>query len=140
MVGGPTAVLQIGGLRLLAPPTFSPAGVLETRPGRPLTKTEDPATAFAAIRPVDTILLSHDQHADNLDPAGIEGSHHPADSRDARGASIPLTGRDRPKSSRSCRPPSTEARQGHAPSDYWVLQRTGNVVSDALAECSRKRH
>jgi L-ascorbate metabolism protein UlaG (beta-lactamase superfamily) len=70
VVGGPTAVLQIGGLRLLTDPTFSPAGVLETTPGRPLTKTEDPAVAFADIGPVDAILLSHDQHADNLDPAG----------------------------------------------------------------------
>jgi hypothetical protein len=27
MVGGPTAVLEIGGLRLVTDPTFSPAGV-----------------------------------------------------------------------------------------------------------------
>lgn len=70
VVGGPTAVLDIGGLRLLTDPTFSPAGVHETTPGRPLTKTEDAAVAFADIGPVDAILLSHDQHADNLDPAG----------------------------------------------------------------------
>src|SRR6478672_4397154 len=70
VVGGPTAVLDVGGLRLLTDPTFSPAGVHETTPGRPLTKTEDAAVAFADIGPVDAILLSHDQHADNLDPAG----------------------------------------------------------------------
>ncbi len=70
VVGGPTALLEIGGLRLLIDPTFSPAGILETTPGRPLTKTEDPAVAFDDIGAVDAILLSHDQHADNLDPAG----------------------------------------------------------------------
>jgi L-ascorbate metabolism protein UlaG (beta-lactamase superfamily) len=70
VVGGPTAVLDIGGLRLLTDPTFSPAGIHETTPGRPLTKTEDAAVAFADIGPADAILLSHDQHADNLDPAG----------------------------------------------------------------------
>jgi L-ascorbate metabolism protein UlaG (beta-lactamase superfamily) len=70
VVGGPTAVLEIGGLRLLIDPTFSPAGVLETTPGRPLTKTEDPAVTFDSIGAVDAVLLSHDQHADNLDPAG----------------------------------------------------------------------
>jgi len=41
-------------------------------PGRPLTKTEDAAFSVDAIGPVDVVLLSHDQHADNLDPAGRE--------------------------------------------------------------------
>ena len=35
-------------------------------------KTEDPAFSIDAIGPVDVVLLSHDQHADNLDPAGRE--------------------------------------------------------------------
>jgi L-ascorbate metabolism protein UlaG (beta-lactamase superfamily) len=70
VVGGPTAVLELGGLRLLTDPTFSPIGVHESAPGRPLMKTEDPAFSIDAIGPVDVVLLSHDQHADNLDPAG----------------------------------------------------------------------
>ena len=69
-VGGPTALLEISGKRLLTDPTFSPAGVQETTPGRPLTKTEDPAVSREAIGEIDAVLLSHDQHADNLDPAG----------------------------------------------------------------------
>ncbi|HKS43969.1 MAG TPA: MBL fold metallo-hydrolase [Amycolatopsis sp.] len=69
-VGGPTALLEIGGKRLLTDPTFSPAAVYETVPGRPLTKTEDPAISADEIGEVDAVLLSHDQHADNLDPAG----------------------------------------------------------------------
>ena len=35
-------------------------------------KTEDPAFSIDAIGSVDVVLLSHDQHADNLDPAGRE--------------------------------------------------------------------
>ena len=42
-VGGPTAVLEVEGLRLLTDPTFSPVGMHESAPGRPLTKTEGPA-------------------------------------------------------------------------------------------------
>ena len=70
VVGGPTVLLEVGGLRLLTDPTFSPAGNHETTPGRPLTKTEDPAISLATIGSIDAVLLSHDQHADNLDPAG----------------------------------------------------------------------
>ncbi|MFD2421314.1 MBL fold metallo-hydrolase [Amycolatopsis pigmentata] len=69
-VGGPTALLEIAGKRLLTDPTFSPAGTFESAPGRPLTKTEDPALTAPDIGTVDAVLLSHDQHADNLDPAG----------------------------------------------------------------------
>ncbi|HEX5501648.1 MAG TPA: MBL fold metallo-hydrolase [Thermomicrobiales bacterium] len=69
-IGGPTAVLEVGGLRLLTDPTFSPAGAHESSPGRFLTKTEGPALSADAVGRVDAVLLSHDQHADNLDPAG----------------------------------------------------------------------
>ena len=71
-VGGPTAVLEVGGLRLLTDPTFSPVGVHESAPGRPLTKIEGPAIDAYTVGQVDAVLLSHDQHADNLDPAGRE--------------------------------------------------------------------
>ncbi|WP_431924076.1 MBL fold metallo-hydrolase [Amycolatopsis tucumanensis] len=69
-VGGPTLLLEVGGKRFLTDPTFSPAGVHETTPGRPLTKTEGPGLSAAEVGPVDAVLLSHDQHADNLDPDG----------------------------------------------------------------------
>ncbi|MGN6361068.1 MAG: MBL fold metallo-hydrolase [Thermomicrobiales bacterium] len=72
LVGGPTALVEVGGLRLLTDPTFSAAGVHESAPGRPLTKTDGAALSADAIGPVDVVLLSHDQHADNLDPAGRE--------------------------------------------------------------------
>jgi L-ascorbate metabolism protein UlaG (beta-lactamase superfamily) len=71
-VGGPTALLEIGGRRLLTDPTFSPSGVHKSATGRLLTKTEDPGVSLSDLGPVDAVLLSHDQHADNLDPAGRE--------------------------------------------------------------------
>src|SRR2546423_4096189 len=66
-VGGPTALLEIGGKRLLTDPTYSPSGSYGPRP---LIKTEDPGLPAEDLGPIDAVLLSHDQHADNLDPAG----------------------------------------------------------------------
>lgn len=69
-IGGPTALLEIGGKRLLTDPTFSPAGAHASGGGRQLTKTEDPALTADEVGAVDAVLLSHDQHADNLDAGG----------------------------------------------------------------------
>ncbi|MFD9958476.1 MBL fold metallo-hydrolase [Amycolatopsis sp. NPDC058986] len=71
-VGGPTAVLELGGARFLTDPTFSGPGVQGGAPGRPLTKTEEPALGASEVGRIDAVLLSHDEHADNLDPAGRE--------------------------------------------------------------------
>jgi L-ascorbate metabolism protein UlaG (beta-lactamase superfamily) len=68
-VGEPTAVLELAGVRLLTDPTFDPPGSYVPRPGVSLTKTAGPALAPDAIGPVDAVLLSHDQHKDNLDDA-----------------------------------------------------------------------
>ena len=65
LVGGPTAVLEYGGLRWLTDPALSPPG--EYAGG--LVKTTGPALAPEGI---DAVLLSHDHHSDNLDPAGRE--------------------------------------------------------------------
>lgn len=70
LVGGPTAVLEIGGARFVTDPTFSEKGAYPVAPGRSLEKTEGPAISLADLGPVDAVLLSHDQHVDNLDPAG----------------------------------------------------------------------
>jgi L-ascorbate metabolism protein UlaG (beta-lactamase superfamily) len=69
-VGGPTIVLGIGGLRILVDPTFSPPGEYETAPGRFLAKLTGPAVPLEELGRIDAVLLSHDQHVDNLDPAG----------------------------------------------------------------------
>jgi L-ascorbate metabolism protein UlaG (beta-lactamase superfamily) len=66
LVGGPTAVLDYAGLRLLTDPTFDPPG--EQAGG--LTKLTGPARGPDDIGSIDAVLLSHDHHADNLDPGG----------------------------------------------------------------------
>jgi len=69
-IGGPTAVLEWGGLRLLTDPAFDPAGG-EYRTGPVvLKKTAGPALNPAALGRIDAVLLSHDHHFDNLDHSG----------------------------------------------------------------------
>jgi L-ascorbate metabolism protein UlaG (beta-lactamase superfamily) len=68
--GGPTAVLETGGFRLVTDPTFDAPGEYG-RPGAPsLTKTAPAAFGPYDIGPADAVLLSHDQHPDNLDRSG----------------------------------------------------------------------
>ncbi|MCX3064251.1 MBL fold metallo-hydrolase [Streptomyces beihaiensis] len=68
-VGGPTSVMELGGLRLLTDPTFDGPGEYPVG-SRTLAKTAGPAVAADEIGPTDAVLLSHDQHPDNLDTAG----------------------------------------------------------------------
>jgi L-ascorbate metabolism protein UlaG (beta-lactamase superfamily) len=69
-VGGPTALLDFGGLRLLTDPTFDPDG--GAYPSGPVTLRKLAASALSpeALEPFDYVLLSHDHHSDNLDHAG----------------------------------------------------------------------
>jgi L-ascorbate metabolism protein UlaG (beta-lactamase superfamily) len=71
LIGGPTALIAYGGLRILTDPTFDPPGEHRTS-GSPvvLTKLAGPAVAADDLGPVDVVLLSHDHHADNLDASG----------------------------------------------------------------------
>ena len=72
-IGGPTALLTYGGLRILTDPTFDEPGD-HPRPGSSivLRKLTGPAMELDDLLPVDLVLLSHDHHADNLDDAGRE--------------------------------------------------------------------
>jgi L-ascorbate metabolism protein UlaG (beta-lactamase superfamily) len=65
VLGGPTTVIDIAGRRIVMDPTFDPPGVHAY-----LTKTEGPAVSADALGPVDAVLISHDQHPDNLDDDG----------------------------------------------------------------------
>jgi L-ascorbate metabolism protein UlaG (beta-lactamase superfamily) len=67
VVGGPTALIEYAGLRWLTDPTFSEPGEYGG-----LVKTSSPAFGADAVGSVDVVLLSHDHHTDNLDPAGRE--------------------------------------------------------------------
>jgi len=69
-IGGPTAVLELAGLRLLTDPTFDPPGEYDTGRGYSLVKTAGPACSPEQIGQIDIVLLSHDQHPDNLDRTG----------------------------------------------------------------------
>lgn len=69
LVGGPTLLIEIAGLRLLSDPTFDPPSQYASR-GIVLEKTAGPAIAAEEIGPVDAVILSHDQHFDNFDRAG----------------------------------------------------------------------
>lgn len=69
-IGGPTILIEIGSLRILTDPTFEFAGYHYYAGLQSIRKTASPALLSAALGPVNAILLSHEQHEDNLDPAG----------------------------------------------------------------------
>lgn len=65
LIGGPTVLLEYAGLRLLTDPTFDPPGVIGN-----LVKLAGPALSREQVGQVDVVLLSHDEHEDNLDESG----------------------------------------------------------------------
>ncbi|AUY47843.1 MBL fold metallo-hydrolase [Streptomyces sp. CB01881] len=72
-LGTATVLLRIGDLTILTDPA------LDQEPGeypaaRPLRRTAGAALGPGQLPPVDLVLLSHDQHADNLDRAGREAA------------------------------------------------------------------
>jgi L-ascorbate metabolism protein UlaG (beta-lactamase superfamily) len=69
LVGGPTVLIEIGGLRFLTDPTFDPPGTYAL-PHVTLQKLAGPALNETEVGRIDAVLLSHDQHSDNLDNAG----------------------------------------------------------------------
>lgn len=70
-IGGPTALIEFEGWRLLTDPTFDPPGERwHFGWGAVSRKLAGPAVAASAIGPIDAVLLSHDHHGDNLDRAG----------------------------------------------------------------------
>lgn len=69
-IGGPTAVIDFGGLKFITDPTFdAPGGEYTTGPIT-LRKFKGPALPADSLGKIDVVLLSHDHHSDNLDPAG----------------------------------------------------------------------
>lgn len=66
--GGPTVEFTFGGLTFLTDPTFDQPGDYPIG-DRKLTKTAPPS---GEPGPVDVVLISHDQHPDNLDRTGRE--------------------------------------------------------------------
>jgi L-ascorbate metabolism protein UlaG (beta-lactamase superfamily) len=66
---GPTVVIDLAGARLLVDPTFDNAQEYPIG-SRTLVKTTDATWTPERVGRVDAVLLSHDQHPDNLDHAG----------------------------------------------------------------------
>ena len=71
-IGGPTALIEYAGLRVVTDPTFDPPQEYPEPGESSLVKTRGPALSAAAIWPVDLVLLSHHLHKDNLDYEGLE--------------------------------------------------------------------
>jgi L-ascorbate metabolism protein UlaG (beta-lactamase superfamily) len=69
LIGGPTALIEVEGFRLLTDPTFDAPGRYQL-PHVTLEKLAPPSLSADDIGAVDAVLLSHDQHADNLDRGG----------------------------------------------------------------------
>lgn len=70
-IGGPTALVEVDGWRLLTDPTFdAPGRTYHITWGASTRKVTGPRIAVDDLGPVDAVLLSHDHHADNLDDAG----------------------------------------------------------------------
>ncbi len=70
-IGGPTVLIEVGGWRLLTDPTFDPPGrSYRFGWGTGSRKLAGPAIEASELGAIDAVLLSHDHHDDNLDPAG----------------------------------------------------------------------
>lgn len=66
-------LIDLNGFRIVTDPAFDPAGgSYQSGGGRVLKKLQSPAIRPEELGPVDLVLLSHDQHKDNLDNAGRE--------------------------------------------------------------------
>jgi len=68
-LGGPTMIIEIGGFRLMTDPTLDPKGTMFVL-NEKMTETKLSGPAMLPVDPVDLVLLSHDQHFDNLDTGG----------------------------------------------------------------------
>jgi len=69
-VGGPTALIDVAGLRFLTDPTFDPAPGNYKSTATTLHKLRGPVRSAESLGHVDAVLLSHDHHFDNLDHSG----------------------------------------------------------------------
>jgi L-ascorbate metabolism protein UlaG (beta-lactamase superfamily) len=68
-VGGPTLILDIDGKRFVTDPTLDPAGS-SLRLNDKMTELKLDGPALTDLGHIDVVLLTHDQHYDNLDNLG----------------------------------------------------------------------
>jgi L-ascorbate metabolism protein UlaG (beta-lactamase superfamily) len=71
-IGGPTALVEYAGLRIVTDPTFDSPQTYQAPEVSTLVKTAGPAFGRKELGAVDLVLLSHHGHKDNLDWEGLE--------------------------------------------------------------------
>jgi L-ascorbate metabolism protein UlaG (beta-lactamase superfamily) len=69
LIDGPTLLIEFGGLRILTDPTFDQPQVYSAGPIK-IEKFNAPSLSADSLLPINVVLLSHDQHGDNLDVSG----------------------------------------------------------------------
>ncbi|GIZ36550.1 hypothetical protein CKM354_000002100 [Cercospora kikuchii] len=70
-IGTATAILDINGVNMITDPFFSPAGTeFPITDDFALVVREDPALRLDQLPVIDGVLLSHEDHPDNLDDLG----------------------------------------------------------------------
>ncbi len=72
LIGGPTAIVEFCGIRFLTDPTFDSGGSIYHLGAVTLKKKTSPAIQADIVGNMAAVLLSHDQHPDNLDISGRE--------------------------------------------------------------------
>lgn len=72
-LNGPTAIIEISGLRFITDPTFDPSGTVYSI-GKDLSVSKTAGPVALELGEIDFVLLSHDQHDDNFDTLGREFS------------------------------------------------------------------
>ncbi|AXK44853.1 MBL fold metallo-hydrolase [Brachybacterium saurashtrense] len=70
VLSGPTVLIEYAGLRILTDPTFDEPGEYPVMPGYAMTKTSGSPLGTDEVGRIDAVLLSHDEHDDNLDRSG----------------------------------------------------------------------
>lgn len=71
-IGGPTALIEYAGFRIVTDPTFDAPQSYSDPDETTLVKTVGPGIHRDDLGPVDLVLLSHHGHKDNLDWEGME--------------------------------------------------------------------
>ncbi|RYP42090.1 hypothetical protein DL767_000455 [Monosporascus sp. MG133] len=69
-IGTATAILELDGINLITDPFFSPAGTEWDVGIAVLKNTDNPALGLQDRPVIDAVLLSHEDHPDNLDELG----------------------------------------------------------------------
>lgn len=69
-IGTATALLTINGVTFITDPVFCPAGTEWNEKEYHLETRVDPTLTIVELPPIDAVLLSHEDHPDNLDQLG----------------------------------------------------------------------